>query len=207
MTAELVRVATEQRRCALYRHYDDADVLLYIGISETLIDRTNSGHARSSEWAQYAERAEAQWYDSRERAARAERESIQGEIPVFNRQHAVGDVDGRIGEYLRQRELRILKRQLNAYRNLVHVFLSELPEDVFQAAMEATHDYYKALDVPVDDVFEAYALRHVNQVLDLQRRRRDNQIRLEGYEFLQWWAAERAEEIKNPPQYDSEPPF
>jgi hypothetical protein len=84
-----------QRRCALYRHFDDQDVLLYVGITESLGDRTNSGHARTSDWVQFAVRAEAEWLDSRDLASSAERDAFEHERPVFNRQYAEGTSTGR----------------------------------------------------------------------------------------------------------------
>jgi hypothetical protein len=91
--------AAGERRCALYRHYDAAGVLLYVGISENPVDR-GRGHARYSEWVRYAARIEAEWLDSRAAAERAERLAIRSERPVFNIAHAVGDVDARIRSYL-----------------------------------------------------------------------------------------------------------
>jgi len=74
------------RRCALYRHYDSADWLLYIGISELPIAR-GVQHARDAEWVQWAVRIEAVWFDSREEAEAAERAAIISERPIFNIAH------------------------------------------------------------------------------------------------------------------------
>lgn len=87
-------------RCILYRHFDAMGVLLYVGISEDPEGRTRT-HARTATWAQYASRMTADWYDTREEAERAERVAIVTEKPIFNIVHAIGDVEGRVRDYLR----------------------------------------------------------------------------------------------------------
>ncbi len=89
-------------RCALYRHYDEADVLLYVGISERPVERGRA-HAKNSEWVQYATRIEAEWMDTRAEAEQAEWIAIREEAPVFNRSGAEGAVDSRVEEYLAKR--------------------------------------------------------------------------------------------------------
>jgi hypothetical protein len=121
-----------QRRCALYRHYDDADALLYVGITDSLGDRTNSGHARSSDWVQYAVRAEAEWHDSREAASAEEREAVEHEHPIFNRQYALGDVDLRIADYVHGRELRALNSVIALYESAARRFLGTVPEQLLK---------------------------------------------------------------------------
>jgi len=87
-----------QRRCALYRHYDDRGVLLYVGISENPTKR-GQNHAASSEWVPYACRMEAVWLTDRPTAEAAERAAIQRERPIFNRAHALDDARQRIAAY------------------------------------------------------------------------------------------------------------
>jgi hypothetical protein len=159
MTMELVRATPDQRRCALYHHYDAYGVLLYVGISDTPVDRTNS-HARSSEWVQFADRAEIQWHDSRALAEKAEREAIADEAPVFNRQHAVGDVDRRIADYLREREMQDLRDTLSAYEGIVARFIGGLDKNIRQRAEEAARSDYRCADQSMDRVFPAHVLRH-----------------------------------------------
>lgn len=162
MSVDLVRAFPEQRRCALYRHYDADDVLLYAGISETPVDRTNA-HARTSEWVQFADRAEAQWFASRRLAEDAEREAIEDESPIFNRQYAVGDVDRRIAEYLRDRELRQLRRVLKTYESIVKNFLAVVPASLAAQAAEATRRDYDCAGIAEDHDFPLFVLRHIGK--------------------------------------------
>lgn len=74
------------KRCALYRHFDVDDLLLYLGVSDDPISRGRQ-HARGSDWVKYAVRAEVTWYDSRAEALAAEAAAIIAERPIFNLQH------------------------------------------------------------------------------------------------------------------------
>ena len=71
---------------ALYRYYDDADRLLYIGISDELTGRV-SGHSKGSSWMDFAVRSTITRYPSRAKAAAAEIEAIKDEHPLFNFKH------------------------------------------------------------------------------------------------------------------------
>jgi hypothetical protein len=147
----------EQRRCALYRHYDVYDTLLYIGISETPVDRTYN-HARSSQWVHYADRAEAQWFGTRALAEDAERYAIQDELPVFNRQHAVGDVDQRIADYLRGREVAELRETLEAYEKAVQRFIERVSPVVREQVEERVRRNYECAGEVVDRLFPVHVL-------------------------------------------------
>lgn len=92
-----------ERRCALYRHWDQYGFLLYVGISDDPMRRTGE-HASRSDWATYADRASAVWFDSRSEAEAAERAAIARERPIFNVAYGVDGVQLRIDEYLRFRE-------------------------------------------------------------------------------------------------------
>lgn len=74
------------KRCALYRHFDADDLLLYLGISDNPVQR-GKDHARDSDWVQYAVRAEVTWHSSRAEALAAEAAAIVAERPLFNQQH------------------------------------------------------------------------------------------------------------------------
>lgn len=74
------------KRCALYRHFDADDLLLYLGVSDNPVQR-GKDHARDSDWVQYAVRAEVTWYNSRAEAIAAEEQAIKTLRPLFNRQH------------------------------------------------------------------------------------------------------------------------
>ena len=91
------------RRVALYRHVDAAGVLLYVGISVGLRERTDD-HARSSEWAAWVVESRAEWFPNRDEALRAEREAIEREAPIFNVIHARAGAAERRLAYLAQRE-------------------------------------------------------------------------------------------------------
>lgn len=73
----------EQGKTALYRHYDDRGVLLYVGIATNPVSRTDS-HRRSSRWASLSVRLDIEWFDTRREALGAESVAIKSEGPVFN---------------------------------------------------------------------------------------------------------------------------
>lgn len=89
---------------ALYRWWDDADLLLYVGISDELFSRVN-GHAKDSSWMEFAARSAITRYPSRAEAAAAEVEAIKSEHPLFNQKH--NNTPGarrRLVEYLIERD-------------------------------------------------------------------------------------------------------
>lgn len=67
----------------LYRVYDDADRLLYVGISDGPFLRLGQ-HSSSARWVEYATKVTLQRYTDRETARDAELAAIQGEDPVWN---------------------------------------------------------------------------------------------------------------------------
>jgi hypothetical protein len=70
-------------RTALYRYYDRAKRLLYIGISNDALDRW-MGHKRQSPWAAKATLMTIQHYPTREAAQFAEARAIILEMPRYN---------------------------------------------------------------------------------------------------------------------------
>lgn len=74
-------------RTALYRHWDDAGQLLYVGIALDPARRSNS-HRERSLWFRRIARIDIQWCGSREEALDAEQKAIQTELPRFNIHHA-----------------------------------------------------------------------------------------------------------------------
>jgi predicted GIY-YIG superfamily endonuclease len=66
----------------LYRVYDNADRLIYVGISERVFDRLGQ-HTRDG-WTVYAVKVTLQRYTDREAAAAAEGAAIRDEDPVWN---------------------------------------------------------------------------------------------------------------------------
>ncbi|MEU8158121.1 DnaB-like helicase N-terminal domain-containing protein [Micromonospora sp. NPDC048986] len=68
---------------ALYRWYDTADRLLYVGITGNT-DARQSSHARRSSWSEFAVRGTIERFPSRPEAEAAERKAIESEQPLFN---------------------------------------------------------------------------------------------------------------------------
>jgi hypothetical protein len=73
---------------ALYRIYGDADLLLYIGISDDFGRRWRQ-HAKKQPWWPERRWMTVDWYDSRAEAEDAETAAIKAEGPVHNIVHAV----------------------------------------------------------------------------------------------------------------------
>jgi hypothetical protein len=99
------RTTSTARRVALYWHYDEAGVLLYIGITDGLSKR-GKDHARYSPWVEFATHVRAVWLDSRPEAEHAERRAIVTENPIFNVKDADGGADAqavRVEMYLRSK--------------------------------------------------------------------------------------------------------
>ncbi len=71
---------------AVYRIYDDADRLLYIGVSYDPDDRLK-GHKYAATWVDEYHHHDATWYDTRDEAEAAEAAAIKAEHPVYNVMH------------------------------------------------------------------------------------------------------------------------
>ena len=74
---------------ALYRVYGEADLLLYIGISNDFGRRWKQHAKRQPWWAEMRRLAVDEWFDSRPEAEEAETAAIKAEKPKYNKQHAV----------------------------------------------------------------------------------------------------------------------
>lgn len=74
-------------RTALYRFFDEDDVLLYVGITDRPGRRWEQ-HMREQPWWPTARSHTVRWHESREAADTAEREAIRDERPVYNIAHA-----------------------------------------------------------------------------------------------------------------------
>jgi predicted GIY-YIG superfamily endonuclease len=74
-------------RTALYRYFDEDDVLLYVGITDSPGRRWEQ-HMREQPWWPAARSHTVRLHDSREAAEMAERVAIRDERPVYNIAHA-----------------------------------------------------------------------------------------------------------------------
>jgi excinuclease UvrABC nuclease subunit len=70
-------------RCALYRHYDADNRLVYVGVSDVLSARDRQ-HASHSPWHDKVARTETQWCIDRAHALALERVAIAHEEPMHN---------------------------------------------------------------------------------------------------------------------------
>ena len=74
---------------ALYRWYDKKHVLLYVGISGTLMSRIKA-HKDNSHWFYKSHYMTVEWFDTRTQAEAAERLAIENEGPLHNISHDRG---------------------------------------------------------------------------------------------------------------------
>jgi hypothetical protein len=96
--------ATPATPGVVYRHFDDAGVLLYIGSTDKHQFRSRQfDHAKDGRWWRYVDRIEQERTPSRRDAYLAETPAIAAERPVFNRQWSRGDQPHREAEYVRSR--------------------------------------------------------------------------------------------------------
>lgn len=87
----------------LYRWYDGAGRLLYIGITGDLLTRQAS-HSRKSSWVQFAAGSTIERHPTREAALASEERAIKLELPLFNKQHNdTPEARRRLVEYLIER--------------------------------------------------------------------------------------------------------
>lgn len=69
--------------CALYRHYDKAGVLLYVGVSLNPVARLQQ-HRRAAHWFYQIARIEVEYFGDRDTAIDAESTAITTENPLHN---------------------------------------------------------------------------------------------------------------------------
>jgi predicted GIY-YIG superfamily endonuclease len=77
----------KNEKTTLYRYFDSAGVLLYVGITSDQFQRIKQ-HSRHAKWFYDAVRCEIEHYESREAALEAERTAIINEEPLFNLIHS-----------------------------------------------------------------------------------------------------------------------
>jgi predicted GIY-YIG superfamily endonuclease len=83
-TSALQPPARDERTC-LYRHFDTAGALLYVGVSSDPRARRH-WHNAASTWSSAIARTDEEWFHTRKAALAAEREAIVTENPIHNRQ-------------------------------------------------------------------------------------------------------------------------
>lgn len=76
----------EERGFHLYRHFDRAGKLLYVGVSISALNRL-SAHKQHAHWFWSIARVEVASYPTREASLEAEKNAIQKEHPLFNIVH------------------------------------------------------------------------------------------------------------------------
>lgn len=76
-----------ERAFHLYRHFDAAGTLLYVGVSLNALNRLLA-HRRRAPWFWNIARIEVARYPTRQESLDAERQAVQQERPLFNIQHA-----------------------------------------------------------------------------------------------------------------------
>lgn len=69
---------------SLYRHFDEDDKLLYIGISFSAVERLGQ-HAYGSAWFSSIARVEIEHFENRQTALEAEEKAIRLEKPLHNK--------------------------------------------------------------------------------------------------------------------------
>lgn len=70
-------------KTALYRHFDAAGQLLYVGVSLCAFQRTRQ-HGQSAPWFEDVTRIDIEWFASRSLAEAAEWRAIRNEKPLHN---------------------------------------------------------------------------------------------------------------------------
>ena len=78
----------EAQETALYRFFDDAGTLLYVGISNSWTRRFES-HLNDKPWIKDVSQTTISWFDKRYKAIAAERTAIRWENPKYNIQSVV----------------------------------------------------------------------------------------------------------------------
>lgn len=91
-------------RTALYRLYDAAGQLLYIGITNNPANRWRR-HAQASLWWPKVASKDVEWHPDRQCALDAERRLIEAHHPPHNSNWNTGEIKGRIyGEKYRAKQ-------------------------------------------------------------------------------------------------------
>jgi len=82
-TVYSVGAVANERRTALYRHFDADGQLLYVGISLSAVQRLGQ-HKHNASWFEKIVRIEIEWWPFRDLAEQAEAAAIWHERPAWN---------------------------------------------------------------------------------------------------------------------------
>ena len=109
-------------RTALYRLYNTADELLYVGISSNFGHRWTA-HAHVQPWWPEVQRQTVEWYPSRAEALTAETAAIETENPRYNggllaRTDRPGEVEQAVRERLKELRQRSNRSQGDIAREM-----------------------------------------------------------------------------------------
>jgi hypothetical protein len=103
---------------ALYRHYDDAGRLLYVGVSADPARRFWE-HKSCAEWAARVARSELVWYANRDLALHDEARAISDLAPEFNAATHVCGEEGSAAEFIRIVGMDVIAQRLGVSRSAV----------------------------------------------------------------------------------------
>jgi hypothetical protein len=152
----------------LYRYYDDAGQLLYVGIANNPLAR-QSQHRKAAPWWHRASRQRLQHFPTRADAEEAERLAIQEELPLYNRAVQLTQ---------RQRKARVLWQQRGRWDH----------RRVIRAARRAALEESKLRHSKADSLWRGRA-HWEHRVPIRERRQREEAARAE---------AARAERLTRP---------
>ncbi|MFE9003161.1 hypothetical protein ACFYOY_13610 [Streptomyces sp. NPDC007875] len=155
-------------RTALYRLYDEAGALLYIGISHQPEVRFEQ-HSKLKEWWPCVARREVEWFADRPAAAKAEADAVRAEDPEFNsvyspriNRRTIRDVVAQDG--VREMSLSLARPKLTTVvRGVAHSgqpvallsygqrYAMVVPMDFYERALEALGEERVLVPVPESD--------------------------------------------------------
>lgn len=126
-------------RTALYRHYDADGQLLYVGISLSVLARTQA-HVAASSWMADVANIRITYFDTRANAEAAEAEAIKAEKPAHNKKLAAGETGNLIADLINQWPTRkTLAEEIGADLSAVHKWAqsNRIPSGWMQSVIEA----------------------------------------------------------------------
>ncbi len=113
---------------SLYRIFDESNKLIYIGISDKLLDRVRS-HTKKKDWSGQIHKITIEYFNTRLESEEAERLGIINEKPAYNIMHNA--------KYLsRDNVVERKKRQRLAFSKALGDYISEQQKTWFDAAYE-----------------------------------------------------------------------